>query len=522
MKVYKRRRGGKASSKWHADYFDAQGIRRRVALSPDKQASVSMLNDILAQVHRERAGLLTPADKAGKRPLVDHIADWRRALEAKGNTVAHARLSAFRVRRLLIDECQFTFLREIRLSTVQEALSALIEREGLSLQTLNYHVTAAKGFCRWLAKDRRLPDNPLIGLAGQNVRLDRRHDRRTLSDGELARLLEATRGGPVVFGLSGEDRRALYLVALGTGLRASELASLTPASFDLRERTVTVEASYSKRRRLDVLPLSAELVKHLQDWLADRPKGEPCWRGRWKANAAEMVRVDLASAKIEYRTEDGVFDMHAMRHQFCTALAKANVPPTIAQQLARHSTIELTLGRYAHVGLIDMRGAVDALPSIPNGCPSTPEPARATGTDGEPIEVKPAEKSGQQNGAKQPAFLTLPVSSDCTMTPDGDNGQSHDETSQKQGKTRENRSGQGETRTRTRVSATRILSPSDDRRNPLGNQGLTAKDTRDGQQNGAKTEPNDPGFEQLASLWNALDEPARQALLSVAKSMAKR
>jgi hypothetical protein len=50
----------------------------------------------------------------------------------------------------------------------------------------------------------------------------------------------------------------LYRLAVETGLRAAELASLTPASFhlaDLDAATVKVTAAYSKHRRDDVLPL---------------------------------------------------------------------------------------------------------------------------------------------------------------------------------------------------------------------------------------------------------------------------
>lgn len=56
--------------------------------------------------------------------------------------------------------------------------------------------------------------------------------------------------------LGDPDREMLYLVSLYTGLRASELASLTQESFALERDppTLTVAAGYSKRRREDVVP----------------------------------------------------------------------------------------------------------------------------------------------------------------------------------------------------------------------------------------------------------------------------
>jgi integrase len=64
----------------------------------------------------------------------------------------------------------------------------------------------------------------------------------------------------------------LYFVAAYTGLRASELASLSPSSFDLTATppTLTVKAGYSKHKRKDVLPLHPELVRQLATWLKGR------------------------------------------------------------------------------------------------------------------------------------------------------------------------------------------------------------------------------------------------------------
>jgi hypothetical protein len=76
----------------------------------------------------------------------------------------------------------------------------------------------------------------------------------------------------------------------------------------------------------------------------------------------------------------------SLRHRFGSELAIANVPPKVAQDLMRHSTITLTMDRYSHVGLNDSAGALDKLPPLP-GCGHSTEATagRATGTDGKPI-----------------------------------------------------------------------------------------------------------------------------------------
>src|SRR5262249_55902504 len=86
-----------------------------------------------------------------------------------------------------------------------------------------------------------------------------RRRRRALREDLFGNLLEAAAAGPSFRGVGGPDRVLLYTLAANTGFRASELASLTPRSFDLAADppTVTVEASYSKHRRQDVQPLRA-------------------------------------------------------------------------------------------------------------------------------------------------------------------------------------------------------------------------------------------------------------------------
>ena len=112
---------------------------------------------------------------------------------------------------------------------------------GVSIQTSNYYLTAIKGFCRWLVRDRRMPTNPLTDTSRLNANTDRRRERRSLTVEEFARLIEATQSAQPFRELTGRDRAVLYLVASNSGLRESELASLETASYKFlcNPRTVT-------------------------------------------------------------------------------------------------------------------------------------------------------------------------------------------------------------------------------------------------------------------------------------------
>ena len=170
-----------------------------------------------------------------------------------------------------------------------------LRRDGLSAQTYNHYLKAAKQFTRWLVRDRRTPTDPLAHLSRLNVRTDRRHDRRALSEEEFKRLIEAARGGKPVEGISGPDRAMLYILAAWTGFRKGEIGSLTLRSLKLDDDppTATVAACYSKHRREDTQVLHPELVRQLREWLATKNGLGPtsrCFRFRAACPAASIAR----------------------------------------------------------------------------------------------------------------------------------------------------------------------------------------------------------------------------------------
>ena len=169
-------------------------------------------------------------------------------------TQAHKDLVVSRAKKIL-DSCKVKRVTDLSPHSVEKAILSLRD-EGLSVQTRNHHLRAIKQFSRWMWRNGRTRENILAHLSGENVHTDRRHDRRSLTDKEIQRLIHATEGNGVVGRMSAVDRSALYRLALGTGFRRNELASLTPESFDLDSDppTVTVEAAYSKHRREDVQP----------------------------------------------------------------------------------------------------------------------------------------------------------------------------------------------------------------------------------------------------------------------------
>ena len=216
-----------------------------------------------------------------------------------------------------------------------------------------------------------------------------------LGDDEIQKLIQTTLAGAEHSGMEPRARAMLYLTCLGTGLRASEAASLTWRSFDLNDTapTVKVLAAYSKHRRDDCLPLRKDLAGILAEW-RDTLRTEPdnkVFVGFNPNRGAAMLRRDLAAAGVAYEDEAGrKADLHALRHTYVSRLCRAGIAPRLAQSLARHSTSRLTLDVYAHVSLHDERTAIESLPGLPGqGGSGEAESSQAlrVGTDARPVEI---------------------------------------------------------------------------------------------------------------------------------------
>jgi integrase/recombinase XerD len=386
------------SRKWWGQFKDAHGRLKRVPLAIDKQAAQAMLNQIVKRVEREKAGLVDPTEEQRKRPLVEHVREFESYLENKGVTPKQTAETISKLNKMIAAR-KWKMIGHISASGALEFLGQL-RRDGLSAQTYNHYLKAAKTFCRWLVRDQRTATDPLAHVSRLNVQADRRHDRRALSKEEFARLVDAARGGRRIENIPGPDRAMMYILAAWTGFRKGEIGSLTLRSLqlDANPPTATVAACFSKRRRQDTQILHPEVARLLKEWLATRvPLGpnDPLFPisgrvpGGTDRKAHKMIELDLMAARdrwIEeakteaekkrrlktdflcYCNHDGLYaDFHGFRHLFITSLERAGIRPKMAQTLARHSDIRLTMGVYTHVELSDRTAAIESLPGPPSG-----------------------------------------------------------------------------------------------------------------------------------------------------------
>ena len=215
----------------------------------------------------------------------------------------------------------------------------------------------------------------------------------------------------------GRERALIFKTLVLTGLRKGELAAVTVGHFEHNGPmpVIVMNSDQTKNRQRAEIPLRADLADDLRKWLAtlqSERQGASDVSGErialtFQRDAGDalpldtplftvpkgLVRIldrDLIAAGIPKRDERGrTIDVHALRHSFGTLLSKGGVAPRTAQAAMRHSTIDLTMNVYTDPKLLDVQGALDALPSLPlHDAPrSQREIAKATGTDGKPSNL---------------------------------------------------------------------------------------------------------------------------------------
>ena len=114
------------------------------------------------------------------------------------------------------------------------------------------------------------------------------------------RLLEtATETGPARFGVTNTERLLLYRTAIQTGLRSSELRSLTRGRLylDSEPPYITCKAGSTKNRKDARQYIQPELAASLEAHIARKAPRTPVFNLPHESNVARMLRDDLADAR---------------------------------------------------------------------------------------------------------------------------------------------------------------------------------------------------------------------------------
>jgi len=460
-----------------AKYRDGSGVFR---VEPtgcrDETAARQVLADLERRAELVRSNVMTAAEAAigdhQAAPLSKHLDGFDEHHQAKGVTKIHREDTGRYLRRLAAD-CAFGTLADLRREPFERWLALRIV-EGMSARTRNAYRNALVSFCNWCVETSRLALNPFDPVPKANEKADPRRQRRAMAEPELVKLLAVARERPLLEALTvrkgprkgeryaevrpevrerldllGRERGLIYKTLVLTGLRKGELSSLTVAHLRLDDPVpfASLDAADEKNREGNGIALRDDLAADLRDWLADKlrrlqaealqsgapiparlPPDTPLFdvpsqlvkildRDLVAAGIARRVKLN-GKWTIDKRDDRGrSLDVHALRTTFGTLLSKGGVSPRTAQAAMRHSDIKLTMGVYTDPKLLDVRGALDALPTLSlQGDHAGREAARATGTDGAARMVAPTVAPTSDNPVQTQTNPVLSLIGDAQST----------------------------------------------------------------------------------------------------------
>lgn len=227
----------------------------------------------------------------------------------------------------------------------------------LSASTRGIHLSALKHLFGHLYQKRKLLMNPTheIDWPRRKASLPR----SILTVDEMLRILAATgaRTGPLTL----RNRAALELLYT-TGIRRSELESLTLTAIRLDEATATIEGKGGQQR---LVPVGSEAVRCLVEYLeGGHPKFRACGSSALflSSKGGAMKARSLLEALKRYARTAGVtkpVDLHTIRHTCATHLLAGGADIRYIQELLGHASLKSTQ-IYTRVEMSDLQKMLKA------------------------------------------------------------------------------------------------------------------------------------------------------------------
>ena len=240
---------------------------------------------------------------------------------------------------------------------VLEYLQHLREARGNGDSAVNRQLVTLRSFYRAIVAMGHLEPaaNPLAGFP--SIKAAPRKLPVSLAPEQVSRLLEKPRTETVI----GLRDRALLAILYGTGIRATECATLRSGQVDLVRLTITVHGKGGHER---TIPLNPQLAEVLRTYAHARGPALPTaafFRSRFgrsmtRGTVYERVRT------WGQRSHVGIpLSPHRLRHTFATHLVRAGVGLVTIRDLLGHRQITSTQ-IYLHVTAEDLRHAADLHP----------------------------------------------------------------------------------------------------------------------------------------------------------------
>jgi len=237
--------------------------------------------------------------------------------------------------RVLLELTKETALHDLQMHQIRRFIARLHGR-GLGGKSLARMLSAWRSFFNYLARDHGFTRNPCTGVRPPK---SPKALPKALSPDEATRLVSFSQSDP----LAVRDR-AIFELLYSSGLRLSELTSLSLGDVSFADATVRVIGKGNKTR---VVPVGSHALQAIQTWLPVReslPRSNELalfLNQRGDAISPRAVQLRLKAWSIRQGLPGHVHP-HMLRHSFASHVLQSSGDLRAVQEMLGHASISTT------------------------------------------------------------------------------------------------------------------------------------------------------------------------------------
>ena len=249
-----------------------------------------------------------------------------------------------------LDARDIADFRSLRADTMRNFIAGE-HRAGIAAKTLQARLSACRSLFKFLLGAGDLEHDPAAGVRAPKAP---RKLPQVLDVDETSRLVAIPTDGAQAV----RDRAILELL-YSSGLRISELTSLTWRALDLTEASVRVTGKGRKTRIVPVGAKALDALRALRELEQVASEDEPVFRGRHgQPVSAANVRVRMKAWAKAQGIDRRVYP-HLLRHSFASHLLESSGDLRAVQELLGHADIATTQ-IYTHLDFQHLARVYDA------------------------------------------------------------------------------------------------------------------------------------------------------------------
>ncbi|MEJ5167252.1 MAG: tyrosine recombinase XerC [Thermoanaerobaculia bacterium] len=240
---------------------------------------------------------------------------------------------------LKIEEPHIKDIKQVDTFAIFSYLSYL-SRKGIGKRSMQRHLSTLRSFFKYFLKEEKVKANPASAVPMPKFI---RPLPKVLQKEEIIKILEEKEEE----GWLEKRNKAIFELLYATGIRVSELSSLTFEDIDFSQRVLRVKGKGGKER---IVPFGKKALEAIRDYLKEVPF-EGIDYIFLNKNGGKLTTRSIHRIVVKYAIKilgSREVSPHTFRHSFATHLLEQGADLRFIQELLGHSSLSTTQ-IYTHI-----------------------------------------------------------------------------------------------------------------------------------------------------------------------------